>query len=150
MVVAIYTLACRFSGTSQPVLVFPTDTPTQPPAPTLTATVSPTPPILAVTETPGPVPTFVTTTPTITSSPQPLCTVLMNVRLRKGPGIDFDQITTLYRDELFVPFAYVPQGRTEGPWVKIYLSNTPDRIGWVTAGSNVIACNLDITTLPPP
>jgi hypothetical protein len=74
----------------------------------------------------------------------------MNVRLRIGPGVDFDQITTLYRDELLVPFAYVPQGRTEGGWVKIYLFNNPKRIGWVTAGSKTIACNLDITSLPLP
>lgn len=92
----------------------------------------------------------VTVTPTQTATPQPFCTVLLNVRLRKGPGVDFDQITTLYVDEMLVPFAYVPQGRTEGAWIKIYLANNPQRVGWVIASSNAIACNLDITQLPLP
>ena len=148
-------LACNSSRTRQPALAFPTDTPTQSPV-LSSATMEP-----AMTATSGsllapeiPPTTFASPTvavaPTQTATPQPYCTVLVNVRLRSGPGVDFDHLTTLYVNEMLVPFAYVPQGRTDGAWVKIYLANNPKRVGWVIASTNAIACNLDITLLPPP
>ena len=155
LVVSLPSIACNVSRTRQPGLVFPTNTPTQSPAPTaigtdtaLATVLSTSLPVEIPTTTPG-LPTEIST-PTNTATPQPFCTVQINVRLRSGPGIDFDHLTTLYVGELLVPFAYVPQGRTEGAWVKIYLADNPDWVGWVIANTTAIACNMDITMLPLP
>lgn len=155
LVVIMPSIACNVSRTRQRGLIFPTDTPTKSLSPTTIST-EPEVSIASVTlqsvteqtSTPG-LPTE-TSAPTNTATPQPFCTVQMNVRLRNGPGVDYDHLTTLYVGELLVPFAYVPQGRTEGAWVKIHLADNPDRVGWVIANSTVIACNMDITMLPTP
>ena len=155
LVIIMPSLACNVSRTRQTGLVFPTDTPLKSLVPTINSTL----PVVATasvtlmqvevyTLTPG-LPTE-TLAPTNTATPQPFCTVQMNVRLRSGPGTDYDHLTTLYVGELLVPFAYVPQGRTEGAWVKIHLADNPDRVGWIIANSYVIACNMDITMLPVP
>jgi hypothetical protein len=153
LVISMPSIACNVSRTRQPPLIFPTETPIESLSPTIpsfeSVTVSPSALVMGE-QTRTPVPPTEIVPPTASATPQPYCSVLINVRLRSGPGVDFQHLTTLYVGDLLVPFAYVPQGRTEGAWVKIYLSDNPDRIGWVIANSNIIACNVDITELPAP
>jgi len=46
-----------------------------------------------------------------------------------------------------IPVAFEPQGTPGGSWVQVEVQGQNTR-GWVSAGSQYIACNIDLTSLP--
>jgi hypothetical protein len=85
-------------------------------------------------------------TPKPTSGPS--CTVLQDLNLRFGPGTAFrPPITALKANDVVTPLGFIPEGIPGGIWVYIEESATLRR-GWVSAGSDYVSCNIDVSTLP--
>lgn len=83
---------------------------------------------------------------TATTGPQ--CTVLQDLNFREGPGRAYPIIVALPLNTVVVPLAYNPDGiPSGGPWVQVE-HPTNGQKGWLSAGSQFINCNLDLTTLP--
>ena len=130
------------------------DTPT--PEPTVTSTppaATATPASAAPTDTPvPPTATSVPPTPTATRVPPtdvPACVTLQNVNLRPGPGLSYDPpIRLLSADAALVPLAFSAAGFPSGQWVQVRDDATGNE-GWVSAGTQFVSCNFDVTALPP-
>jgi hypothetical protein len=111
---------------------------------------TPTPQVITVvvTSTAG-IPVTASTAPTQpspTSGPQ--CTIQKQVNFRSGPGTDFvPPLGSLPAGTRVVPQGFVAQGFPGGAWVQV-LEPGANQIGWVSADSQFIACNLDVTKLP--
>lgn len=98
-------------------------------------------------------------TETIAASPSPSarCTVLQDLNLRFGPGIAYrPRIRVLAANSAVTPLGFAPQGIPSGRWAYVQDSASQDK-GWVSAGSQYIACNVDVTAMslvafgtPPP
>lgn len=83
------------------------------------------------------------------TSPGPSCTVLQDLNLRFGPGTAYrPPITALLANTVVTPLGFAPQGIPGGSWAFVEDPSTQDR-GWVSAGSQFISCNIDLSTLPP-
>lgn len=96
----------------------------------------------AASETPVPTPV-----PTATSGPT--CTVLQKLNLRNGPGTAYNPpIGSLPVGAKLVPTGYNPQGTPGGAWVQVQIEGQ-NQIGWVSAGTQFVDCNLDLTLLSP-
>ena len=133
--IILFIVACSLPGSVQPTPIVITATPpiiTE----TLPASASATMPI--------------TTTPPVTpTSPEgPSCTVLQDLNLRSGPGTAYNPpIGVLREGTEFVPIGFEPQGVPGGPWVLAQLQGIT-QTGWVSAGSQFVSCNLELSTLP--
>ena len=83
---------------------------------------------------------------TATTGPQ--CTVLQPLNLRSGPGTAYNPpIRALDVQTILIPQGYNPVGIPGGPWVQV-LNESQGEIGWVSAGTQFISCNTDLTSLP--
>lgn len=98
----------------------------------------------------------VTSAPAATATTGPRCTVLQDLNFRMGPGTAYNPpIAALRANAELIPIGYQPAGIPGGTWVQV--ENPADgKKGWVSAGSQYVSCNIDITTLsqvtvaPPP
>ena len=95
-------------------------------------------------------PTFtveVTQQPT-TAGAQPSCTVLQDLNLRSGPGTAYrPAIRVLPPNSTLTPLGFAPQGLVGGSWAYVKDRAAQDE-GWVSAGSQFISCDVDLSTLP--
>jgi len=83
-----------------------------------------------------------------TAPNNPSCTVLQDLNLRSGPGTAYNPpLTQLDAGTEFVPIGFEPQGVPGGPWVQAQVESI-NQTGWVSAGSQFISCNLELSTLP--
>ena len=83
------------------------------------------------------------------TSPGPSCTVLQDLNLRFGPGTAYrPPIRALPANSVVSALGFAPQGIPGGSWAYVEDPATEDR-GWVSAGSQYISCNVDLSTLPP-
>jgi hypothetical protein len=86
--------------------------------------------------------------PAPTSTSEPSCTVLQDLNLRSGPGTAYrPPLTSLPGGSVVTPLGYVPQGIPGGTWAYVQDFGTLLK-GWVSAGSDYISCNTDISELP--
>lgn len=120
----------------------PTVTPTgSGPVPPSTATATPMPPAAT------PTPRRPAATPTRQSggSSQPFCVVRVNsLNLRTGPGLAYDPpLGALARDTVLIPL----QRNPNTSWVRVQVYGSND-VGWVSAGSQYLACNINLFNLP--
>ena len=84
----------------------------------------------------------------ITATNAASCTVLQDLNLRSGPGTAYNPpLAQLDAGTEFVPIGFEPQGVPGGPWVQARVEST-NQIGWVSAGSQFVSCNLELSTLP--
>ncbi len=137
---ALVEVGCQASPTAAPtqtprvivLVVTPTNAPIPVTSPTRAIpTDTPAPPVLE---------------PTATGGPQ--CTVQQQLNFRKGPGTDFNPpLASLPAGALLVPQGFDPQGFPAGAWVQA-LEPISNQIGWVSAGTQFITCNVDVTQLP--
>jgi hypothetical protein len=123
-------------------------TETSPPAPTIALTETDTPTTdIAITETSPPTPT-IAPTETVTLTIQPLCTVLSPLNMRTGPGTPYrPPIRALPAGTELVPIGYNPVGIIGGAWVQIR-DEARNEIGWVSAQTNLLTCNVDLNQYP--
>ena len=85
-------------------------------------------------------------TPSFT--PSPSCTVLQDLNLRFGPGTAYrPPIQSLPANSVLTPLGFAPQGIPSGSWAYILDSASQDK-GWVSAGSQFISCNIELSSLP--
>ena len=79
---------------------------------------------------------------------EPSCTVLQDLNLRFGPGTAYrPPIRALPANTTVTPMGFAPQGIPGGSWAFVEDSTTQEK-GWVSAGSQFISCNIDLSTLP--
>ena len=85
------------------------------------------------------------TSPALASGPS--CTVLQDLNLRSGPGTAYrPPISSLPANSLVTPLGFAPKGIPGGSWAYVQDSASQDK-GWVSAGAQYIACNIDVTAL---
>jgi hypothetical protein len=83
-----------------------------------------------------------------TTNTAPSCTVLQDLNLRTGPGTAYrPPIRALPANSIVTPKGFAPQGIPGGSWVFVDVAGTQER-GWVSAGSQFISCNVDLSSLP--
>ncbi len=83
-----------------------------------------------------------------TTDSGPSCTVLQDLNLRSGPGTAYrPPIRALPANSVVTPLGFAPQGIPGGSWAYVQDPATQDK-GWVSAGSQFISCNVDLSTLP--
>jgi hypothetical protein len=120
-------------------------------AATVTATGTPVPTSATVAFEPVSTSTSVPPTATATggtTSDIPVCRTLQNLNLRPGPGLSFDPaIRLLPPDATLVPLAFSAIGFPDGQWVQVRDDATGNE-GWVSAATQFLSCNFDVTTLP--
>ena len=76
------------------------------------------------------------------------CTVLQDLNLRSGPGTAYrPPIRALPADSVLTPLGFAPQGIPGGTWAYVQDRTTQDK-GWVSAGTQFISCNVELSTLP--
>ena len=121
-------------------------TSTLPPQPTVTQEIATEP---NATETGQSAMTPGTTQEATVAGSEPGCTVLQDLNLRFGPGTAYrPPIRALPANTTVTPLGFAPQGIPGGSWAFVEDSATQER-GWVSAGSQFIFCNIDLSTLPP-
>ncbi len=130
--ILLVSMACGlFNPTATPVQQPSTIQPTQQPSST-TQTLQPT------------LDTNATTDP----GADPQCTVLQDLNLRFGPGTAYrPPIRALPANSVVTPLGFAPQGIPGGSWAYVQDPATQDK-GWVSAGSQFISCNVELSTLP--
>jgi SH3 domain-containing protein len=129
-------LSCSISGS--PVS-------TVPPQPTDTQAIETQP---AATEIVQPTSTSEATQAPSATSPGPSCTILQNLNLRSGPGTAYrPPIRVLPTNSVVTPLGFAPQGIPGGSWAYVQVPPNQDK-GWVSAGSQFISCNIDLSKLP--
>jgi hypothetical protein len=107
-----------------------------------------TPLLPADTQIPSPQPTDLPMANPPTPTNGPTCSVVQNLNLRNGPGTDYDPpVAALEKGTSLVPVGFNPQGIPSGPWVQVQVADQ-NRIGWVSAGTQFVECNLDLNSLP--
>lgn len=150
-------LGCNLGTAVAPenTVVVPTESlPTSSPVPTATLVIN-LPPQATNTSAveitlPSPTPTSVPidTPPGPTPTSGPVCIVVQDLNLRPGPGTAYrPPIIALPENSEIVPLGYNPVGVPGGSWVQVK-DNALNQIGWVSAGSQFISCNIDLTGLP--
>lgn len=90
-----------------------------------------------------------TTSEPATAVPQPpTCATLQGLNLRYGPGTSYaPPLRTLAASETLLPLAFSAVGHPSGQWVQVRVIDTSE-IGWVSAGSQYIGCNINLASLP--
>jgi hypothetical protein len=90
------------------------------------------------------------------SIPGSSCTVLQDLNLRFGPGTAYrPPLQVLPNNSVLVPLGFAPTGIPGGSWAYVQDEATQNK-GWVSAGSQYISCDVDLTSLsavafdPPP
>jgi hypothetical protein len=74
--------------------------------------------------------------------------VLQDLFFRSGPGTAYDPpVRALEPQTVLIPQGYNPEGVPGGSWVQVREPQA-DLIGWVSAGTQFVSCNIDITGLP--
>lgn len=105
---------------------------------------------------PPPTPTLPEATSTITppstalpsATPGPQCIVLQDLNLRSGPGTAYNPpIRALPAQTKLTPTGFNPEGIPGGSWAQVK-DEANNQIGWVSAGTQFISCNIDLATLP--
>jgi hypothetical protein len=105
-----------------------------------------------------PTPTLPTPTPTSPAATQPpaqiptqtpLCTVVNDGEdLRFGPGTVYQPpLEAVAAGTELTPLAFIAAGFPEGQWLQIQI-RVGGQIGWINAGPQVVACNLNLSALP--
>lgn len=85
---------------------------------------------------------------TLTPTEGPLCTLLLSLNFRSGPGLAYrPPIRALPEGAEVIPQGFNPQGVPGGPWVQA-MEPVENQVGWLSAGEQFISCNIDLTTLP--
>jgi hypothetical protein len=135
VIILSITAACNFtSGTESPS---PTASPAS--SPTLNPTPSPTKTSLPA----------ATGTASLAPTQTALCSTLVNLKIRSGPGTDYEPpITAVGADTRLIPFGFNPVGVPGGSWVLVS-SEDGSVTGWVSASPEFLVCDLDLTSLPP-
>jgi hypothetical protein len=78
-----------------------------------------------------------------------MCTVLTDLNLRTGPGTAYQPpLRVLPASTQVIPLAYSAVGYPAGPWIEVSLPGTDQR-GWVSAEPDYVACDVELTGLPP-
>lgn len=78
----------------------------------------------------------------------PSCIILQDLNLRNGPGTAYrPPLRVLPANSSVTPLGFEPQGTPGGPWAYVQEVDSQDE-GWVSAGSQYISCNVDLTGLP--
>jgi len=79
----------------------------------------------------------------------PVCQPTQPLNLRPGPGTSFNPpLREISPDEALTPLAFHAQGFPGGQWLEVAVVATGE-LGWVSAGSAFIACNINPASLPP-
>jgi hypothetical protein len=74
---------------------------------------------------------------------------LQDLNLRVGPGTAYTPpVIALATGTQLLPTGFNPVGVPGGPWVQVQVIGT-DQVGWVSAGTQFVSCNLDLSSLPP-
>lgn len=146
LVVLIVTLSCSLGAGNQGQ--GPEATPTESPRPpTETPTQSQAATALPA-DTSQPQVTTVPPTDAPTETPGAECSVLQSLNLRSGPGIAYNPpLRALPEGTRLRPIGFNPVGIPGGPWAQVE-DPANNQIGWVSAGTQFISCNIDLTTLP--
>jgi uncharacterized protein YraI len=77
------------------------------------------------------------------------CTILQDLNMRFGPGTAYrPPIRVLPENSVVTPLGFAPQGIPGGSWAYVSDAVSQDE-GWVSAGSQYISCNVELSTLPP-
>jgi len=85
---------------------------------------------------------------TSAANPASSCTVLQDLNLRFGPGTAYrPPVRVLPANSLVTPLGFAPQGIPGGSWAYVQDSATQAK-GWVSAGSQYISCNVELSALP--
>jgi hypothetical protein len=117
--------------------------PTQAPAPSSTQAPTEATAPLSATQPPAS-----TATP-IAEPPAASCRVISaGLNLRPGPGTVYaPPLAGLARDTELRPLSFIARGFPTGQWIEVsVVSNS--RVGWVSAGQQFVACNIQLTSLP--
>ena len=86
---------------------------------------------------------------TLSPTPAAFCSTLVNLKIRSGPGTAYEPpITAVGPDTRLIPFGFNSVGIPGGSWVLVS-SEDGAITGWVSASSDFLTCNIDLTTLPP-
>ena len=129
----------------------------KPDAPTLTAVVpaDTAPPTQTTEPTPEQPPTEVaaqapggTTAPTAAPPAASCRVVTAGLNLRAGPGTVYaPPLAGLARDTELRPVSFVVRGFPTGQWIEVEVVSN-GRVGWVGAGQQFVACNVQLASLP--
>lgn len=115
--------------------------PTVTPEPEIVVAETAVPPTAAIAE-----PTNTTETAVIEENPS--CIQRQALNLFAGPGLSFPLLRALAADETLTPLSFSAQGFPDGQWIEVEVVGSGD-IGWVSAGSAFVTCNINPTSLPP-
>src|SRR5262245_44339689 len=81
------------------------------------------------------------------TSPGSSCTILQDLNLRSGPGTAYrPPIRALPVNSVVTPLGFAAQGIPGGSWA--YVETPNHEMGWVSAGSQFISCNIELASLP--
>jgi hypothetical protein len=90
-----------------------------------------------------------TATASIESTPTALCSTIVNLKIRSGPGTAYEPpITAVGPKTRLIPFGFNPVGIPGGSWVLVS-SEDGAVTGWVSASPDFLTCDIDLTSLPP-
>ncbi len=90
-----------------------------------------------------------TATAALSPTPAALCSTIVNLKIRSGPGTAYEPpITAVGPNTRLVPFGFNPVGIPGGSWVLVSSENG-SVTGWVSASPDFLTCNIDLTSLPP-
>jgi hypothetical protein len=89
-----------------------------------------------------------TETPT-QAPPAVSCRVISaGLNLRPGPGTVYaPPLAGLARDTEVLPLSFVARGFPTGQWIEVKVTAI-GRVGWVSAGQQFVACNVQLASLP--
>ena len=81
--------------------------------------------------------------------PAASCRVISaGVNLRPGPGTVYaPPFAGLARDTELRPLSFVARGFPTGQWIEVQVVSN-GRVGWVSAGQQFVACNIQLASLP--
>lgn len=86
-------------------------------------------------------------TPATAAPGAPTCRTLQELNFRFGPGLSYNPpIRALPQDTSLTPLAFSAIGFPGGQWLQV--RDSSGEVGWVSAGSPFVACNVELTTLP--
>ena len=74
--------------------------------------------------------------------------IAAGLNLRPGPGTVYaPPLAGLARDTELRPISFVARGFPTGQWIEVQVVSN-GREGWVSAGSQFVACNVQLASLP--
>ena len=123
--------------------------PTQPGTPTSTEAVSETAESAKTSVPPAATPVPISVIASTQEPPAASCRVISaGLNLRPGPGTVYaPPLAALPRDAELHPISFVARGFPSGQWIEAQvISNS--RVGWVSAGPQFVACNVQLASLP--